>query len=208
MKKEEPRGRAGDEPSPIRGPNDDPGPSDAEAADQPPLAMWEEEGGALPDTAPAETAESAPATEDYKDRWLRAEAELQNYRRRAQREWEEGRRAAEEAVLLEMVHVLDDLERALGSAAESGASESWLQGLVAIVQRLRDYLARRGVSVVDPVGQPFDPEFHEALLEIDPPENIAPGSVAQVVHKGYRRGSRALRAARVVVARHPEERGS
>jgi len=54
---------------------------------------------------------------------------------------------------------------------------------------------------VDPVQQPFDPNFHEAILEIDAPPGAAPGTVVQVVHKGYRRGDRALRPARVVVAR-------
>jgi len=150
---------------------------------------------------PPAGAAPAEAGTDYKERWLRAEAELQNFRRRASREWEEGRRMAEEGVLLEMVGVLDDLERALTAADPAAAGASWTQGVALVAQRIRDVLARQGVTVEDPLGRPFDPVFHEALLELDAPDGAAPGSVLQVVHKGYRRGARALRAARVVVAR-------
>ena len=174
-----------------------------EIEEPPAVDRWEEEGGIVeePPAAPAVApAEPAP---DYKDRWLRAEAELQNFRRRASREWEEGRRMAEEGVLLEMVAALDDLDRALEAARSSGGSGAWIEGVTLVAQRLRDGLARRGVTVEDPLGQPFDPAFHEALLEVDAPAGAAPGTVVQVAHKGYRRGERALRAARVVVARTP-----
>jgi molecular chaperone GrpE len=154
---------------------------------------------------PEETTSPAPdATAiDYKDRWLRAEAELQNVRRRARREIEDVRRAAEEAVLLDLVALLDDLERALQAATASGGAPAWIEGVALVLQKGREYLERQGVSTVDPVGQPFDPTFHEAILEVDAPEGVASGHVVQVVQKGYRRGARALRAARVVVARLP-----
>ena len=156
---------------------------------------------------PAEAAATSPAADDsdaepdFKNRWLRAEAELQNYRRRARREVEESRREAEERVMLEMIGALDDLERALRAAREAGESASWVQGVELVANRLREYLARQGVSVVEPLGQRFDPEFHESLLEIDAPPGASPGAVVEVVVKGYRRGERVLRAARVVVAR-------
>ncbi|MGH7731652.1 MAG: nucleotide exchange factor GrpE [Candidatus Eiseniibacteriota bacterium] len=162
------------------------------------VGRWEDQGG------PVEEPPAGPATPpepDYKDRWLRAEAELQNFRRRASRDWEEGRRLAEEGVLLEMVSILDDLERALAAADPSAAPSSWVHGVTLVAQRIRDFLARQGVSVEHPLGQPFDPTFHEALLELEAPEGAAPGTVVQVVQKGYRRGGRALRPARVVVAR-------
>jgi molecular chaperone GrpE len=165
----------------------------------PAIENWEGEGG-----APA----GHPVVEaiDFKDRWLRAEAELQNVRRRAAREADLSRRAAEERVLLELVAALDDLERALQSAREAGASESWTtQGVALVAQRMLDSLARHGVSVEDPVGELFDPAFHEAILEVEPPADAEPGTVVQVVLKGYRRGERALRPAQVVVARHHEE---
>ena len=138
---------------------------------------------------------------DFKDKWLRAEAEIQNVRRRLAREREEAVRASEDRVLLDVIGLLDDLERALSSLPPEQAAGAWAQGVVLTAQRMRDTLARHGVTVVPAVGQPFDPVFHEALLEVPAPEGIAPGHVAQEVLRGYQRENRALRAARVVVAR-------
>ena len=171
------------------------------------------EPSAAAEPAPAEAA-AAPATptgsaeapapesaEDYKDRWLRAAAEFQNFRRRAQRETEDARRNGEERVMLEMIAAIDDLERAIDAAAPEGAPPAWIEGVRLTAQRLRDYLVRQGVRVVEPLGEPFDPAFHEAMLQVDPPAGTRPGDVVQVVTKGYARGDRALRPARVVVAR-------
>jgi molecular chaperone GrpE len=180
--------------------------SDREPRPGDPGAEPTPEPGAAPGVeseAPAESAADAtlPNATELRDRWLRAEADLQNYRRRAQREREEARRTAEESVLLELVQVLDDLERALESAPDSGVPDAWLQGVKLVASRALEGLNRFGVSVVDPQGERFDPAFHEALLEIEAPAGVPPGTVTQVVHKGYARGGRALRAARVVVAR-------
>jgi molecular chaperone GrpE len=162
------------------------------------------EGDAV-DAFAAETASaerlSTPKEPDYKDRWLRAEAEIQNTRRRALRDREDAVRASEERILLDLVEALDDLERALAALPAEQLSNPWAQGVSLTAQRLRDALARRGVTPIATIGEPFDPAFHEALLEVAPPEGIRPGAVAQEVQKGYARGDRALRAARVVVAR-------
>jgi molecular chaperone GrpE len=152
-------------------------------------------------STPRPADESAGAPPDYKDRWLRAEAEIQNTRRRAQRDRDDAVRASEERILLDLIEVLDDLERALAALPADQAANAWAQGVSLTAQRLRDALARRGVTPIATVGEPFDPAFHEALLEVAPPEGIRPGAVAQEVQKGYARGDRALRAARVVVAR-------
>ena len=153
------------------------------------------------EVAPAAADAGAAGAVDFQDRWLRSEAELQNFRRRAARDREEAVARAQDAVLLDVNGVLDDLERALASLAAEQAGESWAQGVALTARRMQDTLARWDVREIAAVGQPFDPAVHEALLEIEPPEGIEPGAVAQVVLKGYRRGSRALRAARVVVAR-------
>ena len=152
-------------------------------------------------TASADRLGAAPAAPDYKDRWLRAEAEIQNTRRRAARDRDDAVRASEERILLDMVEVLDDLERALAALPQDQAGNAWAQGVALTAQRLRDALARRGVTPIATVGEPFDPMFHDALLEVSPPEGARPGAVVQEVQKGYARDSRALRAARVVVAR-------
>jgi molecular chaperone GrpE len=117
------------------------------------------------------------------------------------RDREEARRLAEESVILDVISVMDDLDRAIEAARGAEVEDSWVAGFELVATRLRDALSRRGVSQLDPMGAPFDPEFHEALLEIDAPEGAAPGDVVQVALKGYARDGRALRAARVVVAR-------
>lgn len=143
----------------------------------------------------------APEVPDYKDRWLRAEAELQNARRRAARDRDDAVRVAEDRVLIDVIELLDDLERALAALAPGQNTEPWAQGVALTAQRMRDALARRGVTPIATVGQLFDPAFHDALLEAAPPEGIRPGAVVQEVQKGYARDGRALRAARVVVAK-------
>lgn len=157
--------------------------------------------GAAPSAAGAAEGARAPEAPDYKDKWLRTEAELQNFRRRAQRDREDAVRAAEDRILLDLIELLDDVERALAAVTPEQAADPWTQGVTLTAQRMRDALARRGVTTIVTHGQPFDPAFHDALLEVPAPEGVAPGCVAQEVLKGYRRGDRALRAARVVVAR-------
>jgi len=173
-----------------------------EAAEPGPEAGSSPQAGAPPEGEAA----AAPSAEDLaqlEDRWLRAEAELQNYRRRAAREREEARQAAEESVMLEIIAALDDLERAL-AAGGPDSTAPWMHGVRLVMNRLVDYLARQGVVPVDPVGAPFDPALHEAILELATVE-AEPGQVMQVVLRGWRRGGRALRPARVVVARAPAE---
>lgn len=184
-----------------------PGPAAGEpvAEGAPPLTEPGPEASRAEAGAAADAAGGAavPAAEEFRDKWLRAEAELQNVRRRAAREREEAWRAAEEGVLIELIAVLDDLERAMDAAREAGAADAWTAGVRLTANGILERLGRYGVVPVDPVGRPFDPHFHEALLEIDAPAGVLPGIVVQVVHRGYARGERALRAARVVVARAP-----
>jgi molecular chaperone GrpE len=110
--------------------------------------------------------------------------------------------------MLEMIAALDDLERAIAAAETAGSPDSWTSGVRLVANRLSEYLARQGVTAVDPLGAAFDPAFHEALLEVDAPAGAMPGSVVQVILKGYRRGPRALRAARVVVAKRESVDGA
>jgi molecular chaperone GrpE len=77
-----------------------------------------------------------------------------------------------------------------------------MAGVQLVANRMRDHLSRFGVVKMEPLGQPFDPEFHEAMLEVDPGPDQTPGSVVQVVRSGYLRNRRALRPARVIVAGH------
>jgi molecular chaperone GrpE len=155
----------------------------------------------VPAEVPGATEPAAPGAVDFRDRWLRAEADLQNFRRRAQRDLEEVRREAEDRMLRDLLDFLDDLERGIEAARQAGADEAWVSGLDLVAARVLEYLARSGVTVIDPAGEPFDPRVHEALLEVDAPAGTAPGSVVHVIRKGYQRGERPLRVARVGVAR-------
>ena len=153
------------------------------------------------ETLRADSLRAGPEAPDYKDKWLRAEAEIQNVRRRLMREREDAVRVSEDRILLDVIGLLDDLERAMAALPPEQAAGPWAQGVALTAQRMRDTLARHGVTAVPSVGERFDPAFHDALLEVPAPEGIAPGHVAQEVQRGYQRENRALRAARVVVAK-------
>jgi molecular chaperone GrpE len=142
---------------------------------------------------------------ECKDKWLRSEAELLNYRKRVTRDLEEVERNARERVLGEVVSLADDLERALDAAEQGEHAGPIVSGVRMVHGRVRDILKNHGVEVIDPTGLPFDPHEAEAVLEVDAPGQV-PGTVVSVVEKGYRRGERLLRPAKVTVARGAAER--
>ena len=127
----------------------------------------------------------------------RVAADFEHYRKRVARDQESLVARAHERLVKELLPVLDDLERALAAAEEH--EEAKLEDGVRLVHRaLSDVLARAGLSEIDTDGA-FDPHVHEALLA-QPADDAEPGSVVQVLQKGYRLGDRVLRPARVVVA--------
>lgn len=136
---------------------------------------------------------------EHRDRSLRLAAELENVRRRSARELESARRFALERFAGELLPVADSLELALASAED--APESVREGLEMTLKQLRDVFARHQIEGVTPaVGEPFDPEQHEAMAT-QPSEETAPDHILHVVQKGYRLHERLLRPARVIVAR-------
>lgn len=130
------------------------------------------------------------------DKYLRAAAEVENVRKRAARDVENARRYALERFAGELLAVLDSLEMGLSVDADAASlragSEATLRQLVAVLERF-------GVEVVDPQGEPFDPNMHEAMT-MQPSDEVEPGSVLSVFQKGYALNGRLLRPARVVVA--------
>ena len=132
------------------------------------------------------------------DARLRAEADLQNLRRRAAREHEDAERRGEERVLNALFAVIDDLERARDAAGEGSAVRA---GIELVLQRAREELARLGVSPIHPHGEPFDPHAHDALLSAESAEHDA-GHVSHVISPGYRRerDGRVVRHAKVQVS--------
>ena len=139
--------------------------------------------------------------DDYLDRLQRLKAEFDNYRKRAARDQESFAARANEALVKELLPILDDLERALLAASEH--EEAQLEEGVRLVHRsLAELLGRQGVHEIDTEGK-FDPHVHEALLS--QPSEAEEGSVIDVVQKGYKLGERVLRPARVVVAAAPPQ---
>jgi len=138
--------------------------------------------------------------------YLRKLAEFDNFRKRVEREREELSRVAAEELVRDLVPVLDTFDRALGHEGETDV-EAFRQGLELIARQLWDVLARRGLEEIDPRGQQFDPEYHEAVQRVEGSEH-EPGTVVSVLAKGYMLGGRLVRPAMVAVAVDQSPEGS
>ncbi len=137
------------------------------------------------------------------DRYLRAAAEVENVRKRSARDMEHARKYALENFGRELLAVKDSLEMGL-EAAESADADSLRSGSEATLKLLATTLERFGITEIDPEGEPFDPEMHEAMT-MQPSADVEPGSVLTVIQKGYALNGRLLRPARVVVASEPAD---
>ena len=150
-----------------------------------------------PDTALA--AAEAKAQENWNS-YLRSVAELENYRKRTEREIDNARKFAVERFAQDLVTVGDALEA--GIAAGAGTSGPVLEGAQATLRQLQKAFEKAGIKVIDPAGQPFDPAWHEAMVaqaSHDQPAN----TVLTVIQKGYSLNGRLLRPARVIVSKSP-----
>lgn len=159
-----------------------------------------------PAEAPAEEALAASQAEAQKnyDLYLRARADLENFRKRSQREKEDLARFANENLLREFLPVADNLERALDHAAsEEGGSEGLVKGVEMVLGQFRRALEKFGVAPVSAVGEPFDPSRHEALGQVESSEH-PPNTVVQELQKGYLLNDRLLRPSLVMVAKAPQ----
>lgn len=155
---------------------------------------------------PLQTALDAASEQvaSLKDQVLRAHAEMDNLRRRSQRDVENAHKFGVEKLLGEMLPVLDSLEKGLEATAglEGDAAKAVAEGLTLSHKLFMDTLARFGLQPVDPHGEPFNPQRHEAIAMVPNP-NMEPNSVMDVMQRGYVLHDRLLRAAKVVVTRAP-----
>src|ERR1700742_1985020 len=152
--------------------------------------------GAAGDEPEDELSRAQRERDEYLDLARRAQADFENYRKRAARETAAAGDRAKSGLVRELLPVVDNLERALQSA---GASEPHLaEGVKLVHSELISVLERNGVEQFDPAGESFDPTVHEAL-SIRQQEGAAPGVVLDVVEKGYRTNGTVIRPARVVV---------
>lgn len=139
--------------------------------------------------------------DDNWDRYLRTAAEIENVRKRAARDVENVRKFAIENFGRDLLAVKDSLEMGI-QAADKADVEALLAGKEATLKLLATTLGRFGIEELDPEGEPFDPEFHEAMT-MQPSDDMEPGSVLTVIQKGYSLNGRLLRPAMVVVAAAP-----
>lgn len=160
--------------------------------------------------APDQETEAGPTLEELQakadenwDRYLRAAAEVENIRKRASRDVERARKYALENFSRELLEVRDSLEMGIAAAANADAA-SLLAGSEATLKVLTGTLERFGIAEIDPEGEPFDPELHEAMT-MQPSGDAEPGSVLTVIQKGYTLNGRLLRPARVIVAAEPAD---
>ncbi|MBW2145644.1 MAG: nucleotide exchange factor GrpE [Deltaproteobacteria bacterium] len=140
--------------------------------------------------------------EEYKDSWLRAAAELDNYRKRAAREKEELIRRGNENVLREMISVMDNLERAFNHAHDSENAGTILDGIHRIMDQFSSALKKFGVEPIQAKGSQFDPHLHEAVMQVES-RDLPPNAVVEELEKGYLFNNRLLRPAKVSVAKSP-----
>jgi molecular chaperone GrpE len=152
----------------------------------------------LSDTPPDPMAALTTERDDLRDRLLRMTAEFDNYRKRVDRERRELSEAAAADLILDLLPIIDDLERAI--AAASGQDTALVRGIELTHRQLLEQLRRRGVEPVNAIGQLFDPQVHEAVGSV-PADGRADGEIVSEFRRGYRAGSRLLRAAMVQVAK-------
>jgi molecular chaperone GrpE len=174
----------------------------SQAAAETPSAAPEAEAAAAPDPFELLKAENA----ELKDKFLRLAAEMDNLRRRTEREVKDAKTYAAAAFARDMLSVSDNLRRAL-EAVPAEARAAAEAGLVALVEGVEmteramlSALERHGVKKIEPAGQKFDPNFHQAMFEVPNPE-IPNNTVIQVVQDGYVIGDRVLRPAMVGVSK-------
>ena len=146
-----------------------------------------------------ELAKALEEVAQYKEAALRAHADAQNVRRRAEQDVEKAHKFGLEKFAKSIVNVADNLERALASAPDTGESDPVREGVELTLKDLLETLARFEVKVVDPHGEPFNPELHQAITMVPNPE-LEPNTVMDVVQKGYTINGRLLRPAMVVVS--------
>jgi molecular chaperone GrpE len=134
--------------------------------------------------------------------WQRAQADYINYKKRIEQEKEEVGQLANAILVLNLLPVLDDWERALASIPDDQTDLGWMEGIRLIERKLRGFLESQGLSPIEAVGQPFDPNLHEATMQGKGEEGI----VVEELQKGYKFRDKVIRPSKVVVGNGEEEK--
>ncbi len=185
-------------------------------ADVPPLPPEQARAEAPPGTpeevmqaAAARIAELEAERDEFRDKWMRAEAEMANVRTRAKRDADDARQYAVQKFARDVVEAADNLRRGLSSLPDEAEGEPEIvtklrNGFEGVERSFLSLLERNGIARVDPTGQAFDANLHQAMAE-QPSAEHAPGTVMQAWTAGWTLNGRLLRPAMVVVAKAPEE---
>lgn len=147
-----------------------------------------------------EFEETKQALEDYKDKYLRLSAEFDNYRKRTMKEKAELIKNGGEKAISAILPILDDLERALQNMQKADDVKAMYEGIDLIHQKFLKNLGHEGLEKMNPVGEAFDTDFHEAIALVPAPEEAQKGKVLDCVQTGYKLNDKVIRHAKVVVA--------
>jgi len=139
-----------------------------------------------------------------KDQVLRSAAEMENVRRRAQRDMENAHKFAVEKLINDLFPVLDSLEKTVETASTIEGASAITEGVGLSLKLFTETLVKSGAEQIDPLGEPFDPQLHEALTVVPNPD-AEPNSIMDVMQKGYVLNGRLVRAAKVIVVKPPED---
>ena len=163
-------------------------------------------GEATPDVAEIDSEMLQAKVEENWDKYLRVAADLENLRKRAARDEENARRRGLEQLAQALLPVRDSLEAGVATS-EQADIEALLDGKRATLRLLDNALTAVGILELDPIGEPFDPEEHEAIT-MQPSDEVEANTILEVIQKGYQLHGRLLRPARVIVAGEPPVRPS
>jgi molecular chaperone GrpE len=189
---------AGEEPT-DREESADPGESPPQQPSREALLERMAEKSRISDELRKENTEKEAQIKELNDKWLRTAAEFENYRKRTRKEWELLKQRSKAEVILEILSVLDDFERAFAVVEEAEPSD-YVEGFRLIYNNLTQILEKIGVKQLDTLHTPFDPNYHMAVGQVDS-ETLESGQVAEVVLQGYLLGDTVIRPANVIVAK-------
>lgn len=152
--------------------------------------------------AAARLAEAEKQIEQYKDLLLRKAAEFENYKKRVENESATIVKYATEELIVELLPIVDDLERSLKLSKDRKDFESFYRGVELIYQKMMKVLSDQGIKPMETVGKEFNVDYHDALMQI-PREDVPPHTILEEVEKGYILHDRVLRHAKVIVSTTP-----
>ncbi|MCY0875989.1 MAG: nucleotide exchange factor GrpE [Firmicutes bacterium] len=157
------------------------------------------EAATVEQVADAHFADLQAQVEELRGKWLRTQADFDNFRKRTRQEREDLALFANAKLITDLLPVLDHFAMAVAASESGGSTDSLAKGVDMVYKQLLGVMENAGLRAMDPIGQPFDPNRHEAVMQ-EPVEGVQPGHVASVLRTGYLLGERVLRPAMVKIS--------